>query len=81
MCSTMMNIALPTLIRQFDLSSARVSNGYMLVNALMIPVSAYLIKKYSYKNLFVGFTANFGVGTIMGAMAPTFQLIVCGRMV
>ena len=76
-----MNIALPTLIRQFDLSSARVSNGYMLVNALMIPVSAYLIKKYSYKNLFVGFTANFGVGTIMGAMAPTFQLIVCGRMV
>jgi predicted MFS family arabinose efflux permease len=53
----------------------------MLVNALMIPVSAYLIKKYSYKNLFVGFTAIFGVETIMGAMAPTFQLIVCGRMV
>lgn len=80
----MMNIALPTLIRQFDLSSARVqwvSNGYMLVNALMIPVSAYLIKKYSYKNLFVGFTAIFGVETIMGAMAPTFQLIVCGRIV
>lgn len=84
MCSTMMNIALPTLMRHFHLSSARVqwvSNGYMLVNALMIPVSAYLIKKYSYKNLFVGFTAIFGLGTILGAIAPTFELIVVGRMV
>ncbi len=84
MCSTMMNIALPTLMREFHLSSARVqwvSNGYMLVNALMIPVSAFLIKKYSYKNLFVGFTAIFGLGTIIGALAPTFQIIVLGRMI
>lgn len=84
MCSTMMNIALPTLMRTFHISSARVqwvSNGYMLVNALMIPVSAYLIKKYSYRHLFLLFTAIFGVGTIIGAMAPSFPVIVLGRMI
>lgn len=84
MCSTMMNIALPTLMRDFHISSARVqwvSNGYMLVNALMIPVSAYLIKKYSYRHLFLLFTAIFGVGTIIGAMAPSFPIIVLGRMI
>ena len=84
MCSTMMNIALPTLMKDFNLSSARVqwvSNGYMLVNALMIPVSAYLIKKYCYRNLFIIFTAIFGIGTIIGAIAPTFQVIVLGRMI
>lgn len=84
MCSTMMNIALPTLMKDFGLSSARVqwvSNGYMLVNALMIPVSAYLIKKYCYRNLFIIFTAIFGIGTIIGAVAPTFQVIVLGRMI
>lgn len=84
MCSTMMNIALPTLMRDFHLSSAQVqwvSNGYMLVNALMIPVSAYLIKKYSYRSLFLLFTAIFGLGTIIGAAAPNFQIIVLGRMI
>ncbi len=84
MCSTMMNIALPTLMRVYGLSSARVqwiSNGYMMVNAIMIPVSAYLIKKYSYRNLFLIFTAIFGLGTLLGACAPTFPTIVAGRMI
>lgn len=84
MCSTMMNIALPTLMRVYHLSSAKVqwvSNGYMLVNALMIPVSAYLIKKYSYRSLFLLFTAIFGCGTLIGALAPTFPIIVIGRMI
>lgn len=50
MCSTKMNIALPTLMKAFNISSDRVqwvSNGFLLVNALMIPVSDFLIKKYS----------------------------------
>lgn len=84
MCSTMMNIALPTLMRAFNISSARVqwvSNGFLLVNALMIPVSAFLIKKYSYRVLFICFTGIFAIGTIMGACAPNFITIVAGRMV
>lgn len=84
MCSTMMNIALPTFMKVFNISSSQVqwvSNGYMLINALMIPVSAYLIKRYSYHWLFISFTAIFGLGTLMGALAPNFHLIVAGRMV
>lgn len=84
MCSTMMNVALPTLMREYHLTSARaqwVSNGFIMVNALMIPVSAYLIKKYSYRHLFITFTSIFAIGTIIGAVAPNFPCIVLGRMI
>ncbi|WP_283586138.1 DHA2 family efflux MFS transporter permease subunit [Limosilactobacillus ingluviei] len=84
MCSTMTNVALPVLMKVFGISSARVqwvTNGYLLVNALMIPVSAYLIKRYSYRNLFLGFTIIFALGTLVGAMAPSFWLVVVGRMI
>lgn len=84
MCSTMTNLALPTFMKVFNISSSRVqwvSNGYLLVNAIMIPVSAYLIKRYSYKLLFVSFTALFGVGTLFGACASNFTLLVIGRMI
>ncbi|RVU70742.1 DHA2 family efflux MFS transporter permease subunit [Lactobacillus xujianguonis] len=84
MCSTMTNLALPVLMKVFHISSSRVqwvSNGYLLVNAIMIPVSAHLIKKYSYKWLFVFFTALFGVGTILGAVANSFPMLVLGRMI
>lgn len=84
MCSTMTNLALPVLMKAFQISSSRVqwvSNGYLLTNAIMIPVSAFLIKKYSYRFLFIFFTALFGVGTLMAAMAPDFALLVVGRVV
>lgn len=84
MCSTMMNIALPTLMTDFHISSAKVqwvSNGFLLVNALMVPVSAYLIKKYSYRLLFLSFTGIFAICTVMGACAPNFVTLVAGRMV
>ncbi len=84
MCSTMTNLALPVLMKVFNISSSRVqwvSNGYVLVNAIMIPVSAYLIKKYSYRFLFIFFTALFGVGTLTGALANSFPILVAGRMI
>lgn len=84
MCSTMTNLALPVFMKVFAISSSRVqwvSNGYVLTNAIMIPVSAYLIKKYSYRFLFIFFTALFGIGTLIGALANNFVLLVAGRMI
>ncbi|WP_333558846.1 MFS transporter [Limosilactobacillus mucosae] len=43
----------------------------------MVLVSAYLIKKYSYRLLFLNFTGIFAIGTIMGALAPNFYDFGC----
>jgi EmrB/QacA subfamily drug resistance transporter len=84
LCSTLMNVALPTFMRVFAISSSTVqwvSNGYMLVNAIMIPVSAYLTKKFTFRSLFIGFSTIFLLGTIFGAMAPNFLTLIIGRMI
>jgi EmrB/QacA subfamily drug resistance transporter len=84
LCSTLMNIALPTFMQVFHISEARVqwvTNGYMLVNALMIPVSSFLIKRFSFKRLFLLFSAIFLLGTIVGAVAWSFNMIVVARMI
>lgn len=84
LCSTLMNIALPTFMNVFHISEAQVqwvTNGYMLVNALMIPVSSFLIKRFPFKNLFIIFSGIFLLGTIIGAIAWSFNLIVIARMI
>ncbi|MCC4381632.1 DHA2 family efflux MFS transporter permease subunit [Limosilactobacillus reuteri] len=84
LCSTLMNIALPTFMNVFRISEAQVqwvTNGYMLVNALMIPVSSFLIKRFPFKNLFIIFSGIFLLGTIIGAIAWSFNLVVIARMI
>lgn len=84
LCSTLMNIALPTFMNVFHVSEAQVqwvTNGYMLVNALMIPVSSFLIKRFPFKNLFIIFSGIFLLGTIIGAIAWSFNLVVIARMI
>lgn len=84
LCSTLMNIALSTFMNVFHISEAQVqwvTNGYMLVNALMIPVSSFLIKRFPFKNLFIIFSGIFLLGTIIGAIAWSFNLVVIARMI
>ena len=84
LCSTLMNIALPTFMNVFHISEAQVqwvTNGYMLVNALMIPFSSFLIKRFPFKNLFIIFSGIFLLGTIIGAIAWSFNLVVIARMI
>ena len=79
-----MKIALPTFMNVFHISEAQVqwvTNGYMLVNALMIPVSSFLIKRFPFKNLFIIFSGIFLLGTIIGAIAWSFNLVVIARMI
>lgn len=84
LCSTLMNTALPTFMKVFSVNSSTVqwlTNGYTLVNAIMIPTSSYFIKKFSFRHLFITFSSIFLVGTILGAVANSFMLVIIGRMI
>lgn len=84
LCSTLMNTGLPQLMAVFHVTEAQVqwvTNGYMLVNALMIPVSAFLIKRFSFRHLFLIATTIFLLGTLLGAMGTQFIVIILARMV
>ncbi|MCG1010273.1 multidrug efflux MFS transporter [Salinicoccus sp. ID82-1] len=81
---TLLNIALTTLMEQFDVSLPTVqwmATGFMLVMGIVIPVSALLIQWFTTRQLFLGTMIVFTAGTIIAASAPTFGVLLAGRMI
>ncbi|MEK4496078.1 DHA2 family efflux MFS transporter permease subunit [Ureibacillus sp. FSL W8-0352] len=82
--NTLMNVALPTIMQDFQISYATVqwlSNGYMLVSGVLIPASAFFITRFNTKPLFVVATSIFTLGTLLAAFSPNFGTLLAGRMV
>lgn len=72
---TVMSPALPVIMADFaiDASTAQwIMSIYPLVSGIMVPVSAYLIDKFSTRALFFGSTIVFALGTLLCAVAPDF---------
>ncbi|MBK3493298.1 DHA2 family efflux MFS transporter permease subunit [Viridibacillus sp. YIM B01967] len=82
--NTLLNIALPSIMKDFDVSAATVqwlSTGYMLVNGIMVPTTAFLIKKYNARRLFLIAMGLFSIGTLLGGFAPAFPVLLAARMI
>ena len=83
--NTLLNIALPSIMKEFNISSPStvqwLTTGYMLVNGVMIPSTAFLIQRFSVRHLFLTAMSLFALGTILGGFAPSFPILLTGRMV
>ena len=80
---TVMSPALPALMRDFNITTGTVqwvTSVYMLASGIMVPISGYLIDKFSTRKLFAGALATFMVGTLLCAVAPNFMLLLVGRI-
>ncbi|HJF31863.1 MAG TPA: DHA2 family efflux MFS transporter permease subunit [Sporosarcina psychrophila] len=81
---TLLNIALVTLMDEFSIPLTTVqwmATGFMLVMAIVIPVSALLLQWYTTRQLFLSTMIIFTIGTIISASAPTFSLLLVGRLI
>ncbi|MDB0579845.1 MDR family MFS transporter [Salinicoccus roseus] len=81
---TLLNIALTTLMDQFDITLPTVqwmATGFMLVMGIVIPVSALLIQWFTTRQLFLGTMIIFTLGTAIAASAPTFGILLTGRLI
>ncbi len=82
--NTLLNIALPSIMKDFNVSPSTVqwlSTGYMLVNGILIPTTAFLITKYTARRLFLIAMGLFTIGTIIGGFAPNFSVLLLARMI
>jgi EmrB/QacA subfamily drug resistance transporter len=82
--STLLNVALPTIMVDLDVPYATVqwlATGYMLVNGVLIPASAFLITRFKTRPLFIFAMATFALGTLVAAIAPSFGVLLAGRMI
>lgn len=81
---TVVTPALPKVMAEFgvDASAAQwLTTGFTLVNAIMIPITAYLTDRYSTRSLFVVSMGTFTAGSLMAALSPNFGVLLAGRLI
>lgn len=82
--NTLLNVALPVIMTEFNVSPAVVqwlTTGFMLVNGILIPASAFLIQRFTNRGLFITAMGLFSLGTLVAMVAPKFGILIAGRMI
>nr|WP_223362374.1 MDR family MFS transporter [Sporolactobacillus terrae] len=81
---TLLNIALSDLITYFHVNETTVqwlTTAYLLVIGILMPVTALLTGWFTTRQMFLGAMTLFLFGTAICGFAPTFSLLLVGRMI
>ncbi len=80
---TLLGTALPPIMKDLKLNESTVQwlqSVFMLVNGIMIPITAFFIEKYTTRRLFLTAMGLFTIGTFIAAIAPGFSFLMVGRI-
>lgn len=80
---TLLNVALPKIMNTFGIAPTTaqwLSTGYLLVIGVLIPVTAYLMQRFTTRSLFLGAMGLFSVGTFIAAISPGIEVLLIGRL-
>ncbi|MFD2630174.1 DHA2 family efflux MFS transporter permease subunit [Oceanobacillus kapialis] len=80
---TLLATALPHIMAdlQLDANVAQwLQSIFMLVNGIMIPITAFLIGRFTTRGLFLTAMGVFALGTVICAIAPNFGFLMVGRI-
>lgn len=81
---TSLAIVFPELMAEFNVSPSSVqwlTSGFLLILAVAIPLSPFLVKTFPTKRLFQFAVVIFITGTIIGAFAQSFEVLLAGRLI
>ncbi|MGZ0052457.1 DHA2 family efflux MFS transporter permease subunit [Brevibacillus gelatini] len=82
--NSLINVALPTMVSIFGSTTETmqwVLTGYMLANAVMIPMSGSLSAKFGSKKIFVLSLAAFTISSVLCALAWSDASLIAFRVV
>ena len=75
---------LPSVMEEMSVDAATaqwLTTGFTLVNAIMIPITAFLIDRFTTRNLFLVAMAIFTAGSGLASWGPNFAVLLVGRLV
>lgn len=81
---TIMGVALPRLMSDLEISAATaqwLTTGFLLTMAVVIPLTGFLLDRFSLRSLFFTAMSLFAAGTLIAALAPGFGMLLAGRVV
>ncbi|GGH83298.1 EmrB/QacA subfamily drug resistance transporter [Pullulanibacillus pueri] len=81
---TLMNVALPKIMTDLEIGASTgqwLTTAFMLVNGVLIPVTAFLMQRFTTRQLYITAMGLFAAGTLICALAPGFDTLIAGRVV
>src|SRR5699024_12405073 len=84
MNETLLATALPSIQDYFSISRGAVqwmTTAFLMANGDMIPISAFLIDRFTTRGLFLSAIGLFGDRTLIAALAPVYTVLLLGRVI
>ena len=81
---TTMNVAIPHLIRDLSITAVAaqwLTTAFMLTMAVVIPVTGFLLQRYTTRQIFITAMTLFSLGTLVAFLSPGFELLVTARVI
>ncbi|WP_077303799.1 DHA2 family efflux MFS transporter permease subunit [Terribacillus halophilus] len=81
---TLMNIALPVMMKDLEIeenTAQWLTTAFMLVNGILIPITAFFMERFSTRKLFITAMSLFALGTLICGVGPDFTTILIGRII
>ena len=81
---TVVSPALPSIMSEMSVDAATaqwLTTGFTLVNAIMVPITAFLTDRFTTRRLFLTSMILFTCGTALAAWGPSFPVLLGGRLV
>ncbi|MFC0557619.1 DHA2 family efflux MFS transporter permease subunit [Halalkalibacter alkalisediminis] len=81
---TLMITAIPPIMDEMGVtanSAQWLTTVFMLVNGIMIPISAFLLERFTTRQLFITAMSVFAFGTLVAGVAPNFEVLLLGRVI
>ncbi|MDF7665592.1 MFS transporter [Bifidobacterium sp. ESL0745] len=77
-----LSAALPTIVREFNINVTTgqwLTSVIQLVQGVMVPLTAYLTRRFSTRQIVITSMSIFTLGSILAWFGPTFILVLAGR--
>lgn len=81
---TALNMALTDIMTDYKIEAGTaqwLTTGYLLVLAVLVPLSAYLMRWFTTKQLVTTAIIFMLIGSFLGAIAPNFSTLLAGRLI
>ena len=81
---TLLGVALPVIMQDMNITASVgqwLNTAFMLTMAIVIPTTGYLQQRFSTRALYIAAMLAFVLGTLLGALSPSFEILLLGRIV
>lgn len=80
---TVLSPALPSIMTDLNITAVQgqwLTTAYMLINGIMIPITAYFIDRFTTRQLYLTSMILFTAGTTVAGLAGSFPLLLLARV-